>query len=67
MVRIEKYKAHRQAEHVYRVRDIEVNSKRASLQAGEEVELQPAEFDVLLTPKTNLTVSRSSSFRCLGL
>ena len=62
MVRIEKVlKRTGRLNTVYRVRDIEVNSEtRVVTKAGEEVELQPLEFDVLLTllKNKNLTVSR---------
>jgi DNA-binding response OmpR family regulator len=46
---------------VYRIRDVEVNSEtRQVKKAGEPVELQPREFDVLLTllKNKNTTVSR---------
>lgn len=62
MVRIEKVlRRTGRLNTVYRVRDIEVNSEtRVVTKAGEEVELQPLEFDVLLTllKNKNLTVSR---------
>ncbi len=62
MVRIEKVLMRTgKLNTVYRVRDIEVNSEtRAVTKSGEEVELQPLEFDVLLMllKNKNLTISR---------
>ena len=62
MVRIEKVlKRTGRLNTVYRVRDIEVNSEtRVVTKCGEVIELQPLEFDVLLTllKNKNLTVSR---------
>ena len=62
MVRIEKVlKRTGRLNTVYRVRDIELNSEtRVVTKAGRAVELQPLEFDVLLTllKNKNLTVSR---------
>ena len=62
MVRIEKVlKRTGRLNTVYRVRDIELNSEtRVVTKAGRVVELQPLEFDVLLTllKNKNLTVSR---------
>ena len=62
MVRIEKVlKRTGRLNAVYRVRDIEVNSEtRVLTKAGRTVDLQPLEFDVLLTllKNKNMTVSR---------
>ena len=62
MVRIEKVlKRTGRLNTVYRVRDIELNSEtRVVTKAGRAFELQPLEFDVLLTllKNKNLTVSR---------
>ena len=62
MVRIEKVlRRTGRLNTVYRVRDIQVNSeKRTVTKAGEPVELQPMEFDVLplLLKYKNLTVTR---------